>query len=105
MTVREGDQLDLAGFKLDVLDTPGHSRGHIVFVWHSQPTLVFGGDVLFEGSIGRTDFYDGDFETLRRSIHEKLFVLPDDTIVYPGHGMPTTIGVEKRSNPFVGLNA
>jgi glyoxylase-like metal-dependent hydrolase (beta-lactamase superfamily II) len=63
---------------------------------------LFGGDVLFAGSIGRTDFPDGSFENLRDAIHSKLFTLPDDTIVYPGHGLETTIGREKRSNPYVG---
>jgi glyoxylase-like metal-dependent hydrolase (beta-lactamase superfamily II) len=66
---------------------------------------MFGGDVLFAGSIGRTDFPDGNFDTLRRAIHDKLFTLPDDTIVYPGHGPETTIGREKSSNPFVGAPA
>ncbi|MBP63233.1 MAG: MBL fold metallo-hydrolase, partial [Planctomycetaceae bacterium] len=89
---------------LEVLDTPGHSPGHIVFVWKGHsPWLIFGGDVLFQGSVGRTDFTDGNFEELKRSIHTKLFVLPDDTIVLPGHGPQTTIGQEKQSNPFVGL--
>jgi glyoxylase-like metal-dependent hydrolase (beta-lactamase superfamily II) len=66
---------------------------------------LFGGDVLFQGSIGRTDFPDGSFDTLRRAIHDKLFTLPDDTIVLPGHGPQTTIGHEKRANPFVGAAA
>lgn len=105
-TVEEGEVLDYAGIELEVLDTPGHSAGHVVFVarrW--QPIQVFGGDVLFSGSIGRTDFPDGSFEDLKTSIHEKLFPLADDTIVLPGHGPPTTVGVEKSSNPYVGLNA
>ncbi|MBI84662.1 MAG: MBL fold metallo-hydrolase [Planctomycetaceae bacterium] len=102
--VNEGDIYQAAGFSLEVLDTPGHSPGHIVFVWKGHsPWLIFGGDVLFQGSVGRTDFTDGNFEELKRSIHTKLFVLPDDTIVLPGHGPQTTIGQEKQSNPFVGL--
>jgi glyoxylase-like metal-dependent hydrolase (beta-lactamase superfamily II) len=105
-TVREGEALEYAGFRLDVRDTPGHSSGHVVFIAHElSPVHVFGGDVLFAGSIGRTDFPDGSFAELRRSIHEKLFPLPDDTIVLPGHGPPTTIGEEKRCNPFVGLDS
>ena len=102
-TLREGERFKAAGIELDVFETPGHSVGHIVLVCkHTQPWRVFGGDVLFAGSIGRTDFPDGSFEALRRAIHEKLFTLPDDTIVYPGHGPETTIGREKRTNPFVG---
>jgi len=66
---------------------------------------LFGGDVLFRGSIGRTDFPDGDFDALRSSIHDKLFTLPDDTIVHSGHGPDTTIGREKQTNPFVGRPA
>ncbi len=102
--VNEGDRYQAAGFSLEVLDTPGHSPGHIAFVWKAHsPWLVFGGDVLFQGSVGRTDFADGNFEHLKHSIHTKFFVLPDDTIVLPGHGPQTTIGQEKQSNPFVGL--
>jgi glyoxylase-like metal-dependent hydrolase (beta-lactamase superfamily II) len=66
---------------------------------------VLGGDVLFAGGIGRTDFPDGDYDALIASIRDKLFVLPDDTVVLPGHGSPTTVGREKRSNPFVGEDA
>ena len=104
--VSEPDRYSAAGFDLAVLDTPGHSGGHIVFVWKGgSPWVVFGGDVLFQGSIGRTDFPDGDFQQLASSIHRKLFALPDDTIVLPGHGSETTIGQEKRTNPFVGAPA
>ena len=105
-TVQEGEVLEYAGFRLEVRDTPGHSSGHVVFVaLDLKPVRVFGGDVLFSGSVGRTDFPDGSFGELRRSIHEKLFPLADDTIVLPGHGPATTIGEEKRGNPFVGLEA
>ena len=105
-TVDEGDHLELAGLKLEVLETPGHSCGHIVFVARQfQPIRVFGGDVLFAGSIGRTDFPDSSTEALLQSIRTKLFTLPDDTIVLPGHGPETTVGIEKRSNPFVGAPA
>jgi glyoxylase-like metal-dependent hydrolase (beta-lactamase superfamily II) len=100
--LREGDKVSLAGIELDVLETPGHSAGHIVFVWKEPtPWVVFGGDVLFQGSIGRSDFPDGSFEELAASIRTKLYTLPDDTQVLPGHGPPTTIGMEKRTNPFV----
>ncbi|MBN1852526.1 MAG: MBL fold metallo-hydrolase [Pirellulales bacterium] len=103
-TVEEGDIISVAGIDLDVLDTPGHSAGHVVYIWRDRdPIRVFTGDVLFQGGVGRTDFPDGDFETLCRSIQEKLYHLPDDTIVLPGHGAPTTIGEEKRNNPFVRL--
>ena len=87
-----------------MLEIPGHSCGHVVFVWKgTSPWYVFGGDVLFAGSIGRYDFPDGDFGQLRDGIHGKLFTMPDDTIVLPGHGPPTTVGEEKRTNPFVGV--
>jgi glyoxylase-like metal-dependent hydrolase (beta-lactamase superfamily II) len=102
-TLREGDRYAAAGLEFSVFETPGHSIGHVVFLSKQvEPWRVFGGDVLFQGGIGRTDFPDGSFEELRRAIHEKLFTLPDDTIVLPGHGPETTIGREKRSNPFVG---
>jgi glyoxylase-like metal-dependent hydrolase (beta-lactamase superfamily II) len=105
-TLREGERFTAAGIELEVLEAPGHSVGHIVLVCKQvEPWRVFGGDVLFAGSIGRTDFPDGSLETLRAAIHEKLFTLPDDTIVYPGHGPATTIGREKRTNPFVGAPA
>lgn len=100
---QEGDEINHAGISLLVYETPGHSSGHVVFLYRGgSPFVVFGGDVLFAGSIGRTDIPDGSFKQLRQSIHEKLFVLPDDTIVLPGHGEPTTIGQERKFNPFVG---
>jgi glyoxylase-like metal-dependent hydrolase (beta-lactamase superfamily II) len=105
-TLSEGERFAAAAVALDVLAAPGHSVGHVVFVCQQcRPWRVFGGDVLFRGSIGRTDFFDGDFDSLRRAIHDKLFTLPDDTIVHPGHGPDTTIGHEKRTNPFVGAPA
>jgi glyoxylase-like metal-dependent hydrolase (beta-lactamase superfamily II) len=105
-TVDEPDRFEAAGLALDVLAAPGHSIGHVVFVCRqTSPWRVFGGDVLFRGSIGRTDFPDGDFDALRKAIHDKLFALPDDTIVLPGHGQATTVGHEKRTNPFVGAPA
>lgn len=103
-TVREGDIYQAAGFDLLVREIPGHSSGHVVFIWQAgSPQIVFGGDVLFAGSVGRTDEkVGGNFAQLARGIREKLFTLPDDTIVLPGHGPATTVGEEKRSNPFVG---
>jgi glyoxylase-like metal-dependent hydrolase (beta-lactamase superfamily II) len=100
--VREGDTIEYAGIKLEVIDVPGHSPGHVVFVFRGEPILVFGGDVLFRGSIGRSDFPGSDGPLLIRGIQTKLFALPDETVVYPGHGPVTTIGNEKRSNPYVG---
>ena len=102
----EGDVYRAAGFELEVLEIPGHSSGHIIFIWKQhEPYVVFGGDVLFAGSIGRTDFPGCSFEQLAEGIHSKLFLLPDDTIVLSGHGGPTTIGQEKQANPFVGAPA
>jgi glyoxylase-like metal-dependent hydrolase (beta-lactamase superfamily II) len=100
-TVAEGDTVEAAGLVLDVLDVPGHSPGHVVYVFRSKPVLVFGGDVLFRNSIGRTDFPGGSHPLLLRGIREKLFTLPDDTVVYPGHGPVTKVGYEKRTNPFL----
>jgi hydroxyacylglutathione hydrolase len=104
--LREGDVYEVAGFRFDIFEIPGHCSGHIVLVWRDHdPIYVFGGDVLFAGSVGRTDFPGGDFPLLASGIREKLFTLPDDTIVLSGHGEPTTIGQERRTNPFVGENA
>jgi glyoxylase-like metal-dependent hydrolase (beta-lactamase superfamily II) len=100
-TVREGDVVEAAGLALEVLDVPGHSPGHVVYVCRAEPVVVFGGDVLFRGSIGRTDFPGGSHPLLLRGIREKLFTLPDDTVVYPGHGPVTKVGYEKRTNPFL----
>jgi glyoxylase-like metal-dependent hydrolase (beta-lactamase superfamily II) len=101
-TVREGEMLNLGGIDLEVREIPGHSPGHVVFVHRATPTIVFGGDVLFRGSVGRTDFPGGSAEQLFDGIRGKLFTLPDDTVVYPGHGPVTTTGFERRTNPFVG---
>lgn len=98
--VREGDVLEFAGIRLEVLEIPGHSPGHVVFVVRETPIVVLGGDVLFRDGIGRTDL-GGSFETLEAGIRTKLYTLPDDTVVYPGHGPVTKVGHEKRTNPFV----
>jgi hydroxyacylglutathione hydrolase len=100
-TVAEGDVVEAAGLSLEVLDIPGHSPGHVVYVYRADPIFVFGGDVLFRGSIGRTDFPGGSHPLLLRGIREKLFTLPDATVVYPGHGPVTKVGYEKRTNPFL----
>jgi glyoxylase-like metal-dependent hydrolase (beta-lactamase superfamily II) len=98
--VREGDTVSFAGLTLDIREIPGHSPGHIVFVVRGEK-VVFGGDVLFRESIGRTDFPGGSFEILASGIRSKLYTMPDDTVVYPGHGPVTKVGYEKRNNPFV----
>jgi hydroxyacylglutathione hydrolase len=90
----------LGNDELRVILAPGHSPASVCFYCEKQGILI-GGDVLFRESIGRTDLPGGDHETLLKSIHEKLFVLPDEVKVYPGHGIPTTIGYEKRNNPFL----
>ena len=100
--VAEGEIVEAAGFRLEVLEIAGHSPGHVVYLYRTKPILVLGGDVLFRGSIGRYDFPGGDGELLMRGIRTKLFTLPDDTVVYPGHGPVTTIGHERRTNPYVG---
>jgi glyoxylase-like metal-dependent hydrolase (beta-lactamase superfamily II) len=75
----------------------------MVYLWQEgTPPLAFVGDVIFAGSVGRTDFPDGDFHQLARGIRDKLFTLPDETLLYSGHGPPTTVGRQRRSNPFVG---
>jgi hydroxyacylglutathione hydrolase len=99
--LREGDVLEHAGIRLEVLDIPGHSPGHIVFVQRGEPSIVFGGDVLFRGSIGRTDFPGSNGPLLLQGIRTKLYAFPADTVVYPGHGPTTTVGFEQRTNPFV----
>jgi glyoxylase-like metal-dependent hydrolase (beta-lactamase superfamily II) len=104
-TLQDGDILNFAGITFEVREIPGHSVGHVVFVVRGQPAVVFGGDVLFRGSIGRYDFPGGSFEQLSTGIREKLFTLPPDTVVYPGHGPVTTTGHEQKTNPFVGDSA
>lgn len=96
----DGQRLNLAGFDIDVLYTPGHSPGGVSF-YFAQEKFVIAGDTLFAGSIGRTDLPGGDFDTLSESIRTKLYALPNETIVYPGHGPETTIEDEKAYNPFV----
>jgi hydroxyacylglutathione hydrolase len=98
--LNDGDKVLLDDFEIQVILAPGHSPGSICFYMPEQGDLI-GGDVLFRGSIGRTDLPGGDTETLLTSIREKLWVLPDETVVYSGHGIKTTIGYEKRNNPFL----
>ncbi len=96
--IEDGDKIAVGNFTLEVLHTPGHSPGGVSFL-HEK--MVFAGDCLFQGSIGRTDFRMGSLEELTESIRKRLYTLPDNTIVYTGHGPITTIGEEKMHNPFV----
>jgi len=96
--LKDGDRIDVGDLHFEVLYTPGHSSGGISLSGHG---VVFSGDTLFNFGIGRTDFPGCSHERLMKSIREKLMVLPDETIVYPGHGPPTTIGDERRGNPFL----
>lgn len=101
--VTEGETIEVAGMTFDVLDIPGHSPGHVVYILQAvEPIVVLGGDVLFQGSIGRCDFPGGDQDLLVNGIRRKLFALSNDTLVYPGHGEVTTVGEERDSNPFCG---
>jgi glyoxylase-like metal-dependent hydrolase (beta-lactamase superfamily II) len=102
--LEDGDTVTVGGLTLDVLHTPGHTPGHICFI-DKPGKLAIVGDVLFAGSIGRTDFPRGDHPTLIRAIREKLFPLGDDFEFIPGHGPMSTFGEERRNNPFVGDGA
>jgi glyoxylase-like metal-dependent hydrolase (beta-lactamase superfamily II) len=101
--VSHGEKFEIGGFAFEVREIPGHSPGSVVFLCQeADPAFVLGGDVLFAGSVGRTDLAYGDGPLLFAGIHSRLFSLPDETRVFPGHGPPTTIGQERRTNPFVG---
>jgi glyoxylase-like metal-dependent hydrolase (beta-lactamase superfamily II) len=99
-TVAGGERLELAGFDIDVIFTPGHSPGHVTYSIEEEGAL-FSGDVLFQGSVGRVDLPGGDWPTLERSIQGLLDGRPDETTVYPGHMGTTTLGAERASNPFL----
>jgi glyoxylase-like metal-dependent hydrolase (beta-lactamase superfamily II) len=99
-TVAGGERLELAGLEIDVVFVPGHSPGHVAYSIPSEQAIV-SGDVLFQGSIGRTDLPGGDHATLLRSIATLLETLPDETAVLPGHMGPTTLGTERATNPFL----
>jgi glyoxylase-like metal-dependent hydrolase (beta-lactamase superfamily II) len=96
----EGQAIDVGTLSFEVLFTPGHSPGGVTF-YEADEGVAFDGDVLFSNGVGRTDLPGGDQRTLMRSIKEVLFALPDDTVIYPGHGPETTVGRERRSNPWV----
>jgi len=98
--INEGDRISIGDDELEIFFTPGHSPGSISF-YNKDAKFIVSGDVLFRSGIGRTDLPGGDFDTLVESIRNKLFTLPDDVIVYSGHGPETTISEEKTTNPFL----
>ena len=100
--IDENDKINFGNSEFDIAFTPGHSPGSLCFINHDYRKII-GGDVLFNGSIGRTDLPGGDFQTLENSIINKLYTMPDEYVVYCGHGEETTIGFEKYNNPFVRL--
>ena len=102
--LQQGDTVRVGGLDLEVRHCPGHTPGHVIF-FHEPSRLAIVGDVLFKGSIGRTDFPRGDYDTLIRSIREQLFPLGDDVTFVPGHGPLSTFGEERRGNPYVGDSA
>lgn len=103
----DGDVIDIAGVPIEAVFTPGHTEGHVCFrireaeVAGETADVLFSGDHLFAGSVGRTDLPGGDWDLLMRSMREKILVLPDETLVAPGHGQTTTVGNERKTNPFV----
>jgi glyoxylase-like metal-dependent hydrolase (beta-lactamase superfamily II) len=97
--VGEGDRVAFADLEILVAHTPGHTPGCVSYIMSGEK-MAFVGDLIFAGSIGRTDLPGGDYDALIRAVREKIFVLPGDTVLFPGHGPATTVGREKRSNPF-----
>ena len=103
----EGKSIKWGNYELRVMHTPGHTKGSVCLYLPREenivrdPGLLFAGDTLFEGSIGRTDLWGGSMKEILRSLKTKLLTLPDETIVFPGHGSPTTIGIERETNPFL----
>ncbi len=98
--VEDGETLDFSGVRFEVAHCPGHTPGHVVYVCR-EDKLAIVGDTLFRGVVGRTDFPYGDHESLIAGIKRTLLSLPDDFVVLPGHGLPTTIGEERQNNPFL----
>jgi glyoxylase-like metal-dependent hydrolase (beta-lactamase superfamily II) len=99
-SVTTGDALKVGSLEANIMHTPGHTEGSVCLYFPAEQKLI-AGDTLFAGSIGRTDLPGGDFKKIIRSLHDKLLVLPDETVVVPGHGPLTTIGEERESNPFL----
>lgn len=100
--VKDGDTLDIAGLKIKCFEAEGHCPGSIVYYTDDgEHKYLFAGDVLFSGSVGRSDLWGGDFSKLEKAIKTRIYTLPDETIVLPGHGEATTVEIEKRSNPYV----
>ena len=97
--IEDGEEIEISGIKIRAISTPGHTPGSASY-YIEEAGILISGDTLFEESVGRTDFRGGSASVLEKSIQEKLFTLPDDTAVYPGHGASTTIGHEKKYNPF-----
>jgi len=97
----DGGSIDFGRLRVDVRHTPGHTPGSVSLVLPQDKPVVFSGDTLFAGSIGRTDLWGGNFDDIMRSIRGTLMALPDEALVVPGHGPETTIGAERRTNPFI----
>ncbi|REL29227.1 MBL fold metallo-hydrolase [Rhodohalobacter sp. SW132] len=98
--LEEQKAFTLGSFTMDLLYTPGHAPDHLS-IYFEDENLLIAGDTLFKGSVGRADLYKGDMDLLTKSIRDKIYTLPDETVVYPGHGPSTTVGQEKKNNPFV----
>src|SRR5690606_28946466 len=104
--VHDGQMLEVLGLQWQVKEIPGHSPGHVVFIWNEgNPPIVFGGDVLFAGSVRRADFPGGDGRLLSAGIRSEHYCLPSESSVYPGHGTPTSIGEEMATNPLTGRSS
>jgi glyoxylase-like metal-dependent hydrolase (beta-lactamase superfamily II) len=99
--LKEGDTLSVGSYLFEVLHTPGHSPGSLSLHLSGEQQKIFSGDTLFQGSIGRTDLWGGSYEEILRSIHNRLLIFPDETLVFPGHGPETVIGEERETNPFL----
>ena len=98
--LKDGDEVEVAGLKFSILHAPGHSPGSVVF-FNDENRFALMGDVLFQGSVGRTDFPYGSHDTLMKSIKEKVLPLGDDVAFLPGHGRASQIGIERKTNPFI----